>query len=128
MAVTRLKRKGLRNKARAKQRQEAIKKFTRLPPIKKVDIDAIKEEFAKNGKPSQPKKETSASPSADKSKPEEKTTSKTASAAEKKTEAAQSEVAPRRRPPKQLPRAIAHPTRKTLLRPPPRCANPPKAQ
>ena len=72
MAVTRLKRKGLRNKARAKQRQEAIKEFTRLPPIKKVDVEAIKAEFAKNGKSSKPKKETSASASADKPKTEQK--------------------------------------------------------
>ena len=52
MAVTRLKRKGLRNKARAKQRQDNIKKLTRMPPIENVDVDAIKEEFAqKSGKP-----------------------------------------------------------------------------
>ena len=86
MAVTRLKRKGLRNKARAKQRQEAIKKFTRLPPIQKVDVEAIKEEFAKNGPSSQSKKETSASAPADKPKPEEKTASKSAPATEQKPE------------------------------------------
>ena len=52
MAVTRLKRKGLRNKARAKQRQVDIKKLTLMPPIKNVDVDEIKEEFAqKSGKP-----------------------------------------------------------------------------
>ena len=52
MAVTRLKRKGLRNKARAKQRKEDIKDLTRMPPIQNVDVDAIKEEFAqKSGKP-----------------------------------------------------------------------------
>ena len=52
MAVTRLKRKGLRNKAVAKQRQENIKKLTKMPPIQNVDVDAIKEEFAKkSGKP-----------------------------------------------------------------------------
>lgn len=61
MAVTRLKRKGLRNKARAKQRQDAIKKLTRMPPIQNVDVDAIKEEFAKkSGKPVSKKKESPA--------------------------------------------------------------------
>ena len=52
MAVTRLKRKGLRNKARAKQRKQRIKDLTKMPPINNVDVDAIKEEFAKkSGKP-----------------------------------------------------------------------------
>ena len=66
-----MKRKGLRNKARAKQRQEAIKKFTRLPPIQKVDVEAIKEEFAKkSGQSGQPKKEATANASADEPKSE----------------------------------------------------------
>lgn len=52
MAVTRLKRKGLRNKARAKQRKQNIKELTRMPPINNVDVEAIKAEFAqKSGKP-----------------------------------------------------------------------------
>lgn len=46
MGVTRLKRKGLRNKANAKKRQDKIKQLRHLPPIKNVDVDKIKEEFA----------------------------------------------------------------------------------
>ncbi|WPP52140.1 hypothetical protein [Catalinimonas niigatensis] len=49
MGVTRLKRKGLRNKAKAKTRQDNIKKLTKQPPIKQVDIEAIKAEFEKKG-------------------------------------------------------------------------------
>ena len=91
MAVTRLKRKGLRNKARAKQRQEAIKEFTRLPPIKKVDAEAIKAEFAqKSGQSGPPKKEAAASASADQAKSDPaaappKAAPKSAPAAEEKT-------------------------------------------
>lgn len=47
MAVTRLKRKGLRNKANSAKRTGAIKRLTSTPVIKNVDIEAIKEEFAK---------------------------------------------------------------------------------
>ncbi len=49
MGVTRLKRKGLRNKAKAKTRIDNIKKLTKQPPIKNVDIEAIKAEFEKKG-------------------------------------------------------------------------------
>lgn len=49
MGVTRLKRKGLRNKAKAKTRQDNIKKLTKQPPIKQVDVEAIKAEFEKKG-------------------------------------------------------------------------------
>lgn len=47
MAVTRLKRKGLRNKLKAQKRQEKIKDLTHMPPIKNVDVEKIKAEFAK---------------------------------------------------------------------------------
>ena len=54
MAVTRLNRKGLRNKLKAKQRKQRIKALTRKPPILNVDVEAIKAEFAqKSGKPTQ---------------------------------------------------------------------------
>lgn len=59
MAVTRLKRKGLRNKLRAKERKENIKSLTHLPPIKNVDIEQAKEEFAKKSGKTSAKKEKS---------------------------------------------------------------------
>ncbi|WKN31728.1 hypothetical protein PZB74_22540 [Porifericola rhodea] len=49
MSVTRLKRKGLRNKAVAKKRQDTIKQLTKQPPIKNIDVEAIKAEFEKKG-------------------------------------------------------------------------------
>ncbi len=48
MGVTRLKRKGLRNKLKAQKRNEDIKKLTTLPPIKNIDVEKIKAEFEKN--------------------------------------------------------------------------------
>lgn len=47
MAVTRLKRKGLRNKLNAKARVTQIKDLLRKPDIRNVDVEAIKESFAK---------------------------------------------------------------------------------
>ncbi|MFA7472980.1 MAG: hypothetical protein WCY86_08775 [Spirosomataceae bacterium] len=47
MAVTRLLRKGLRNKAKAKARVQQIKDLMRRPDIRNVDVDAIKASFAK---------------------------------------------------------------------------------
>lgn len=47
MGVTRLKRKGLRNKLKAKTRQDKIKQLTKQPPIKQVDVEKIKAEFEK---------------------------------------------------------------------------------
>jgi hypothetical protein len=46
MAVTRLKRKEKRNRAKANNRVNAIKQLTKKPVIKNVDIEAIKAEFA----------------------------------------------------------------------------------
>lgn len=47
MAVTRLKRKGRRNKVVAKGKLADIKILSKQPVIKKVDVEAIKEEFKK---------------------------------------------------------------------------------
>jgi hypothetical protein len=46
MAVTRLKRKEKRNRAKANNRVQAIKQLSKKPIIKNVDIEAIKQEFA----------------------------------------------------------------------------------
>ncbi|MEQ9297529.1 MAG: hypothetical protein RIF33_03150 [Cyclobacteriaceae bacterium] len=45
MAVTRLKRKGRRNKLVSKQRLSTIKNLTSKPVITNVDIEEIKAEF-----------------------------------------------------------------------------------
>jgi hypothetical protein len=57
MAVTRLKRKGKRNKIRSKVRQTDIQRLNAKPVIKGVDIEKIKEEFAENLKKAPVKKE-----------------------------------------------------------------------
>lgn len=46
MAITRLKRKERRNRAKANDRQAKIKQFTTKPPVKNIDIEAIKKDFA----------------------------------------------------------------------------------
>lgn len=46
MAVTKLERKDRKNKARAVNRQTYIKQLSKKPVIKKVDVEAIKKEFA----------------------------------------------------------------------------------
>lgn len=53
MAITRLKRKDRKNKARANNRTAFIKHYRKLPVMKSVDVEAIKAEFeaAKTGKP-----------------------------------------------------------------------------
>ena len=48
MAVTQLKRKGLRNKAKAKSKVARIKDLLRTPEIRNVDVEAIKASFAAN--------------------------------------------------------------------------------
>jgi hypothetical protein len=58
MASTRLVRKALRNRAVSRKRQDAIKRLTSRPVIKNVDIEQIKEEFAKKKAAPAPKKET----------------------------------------------------------------------
>ncbi len=52
MAVTRLERKGRKNKNVAKKRVALIQRLSFVPVIKNVDVDAIKKEFdAKKLKP-----------------------------------------------------------------------------
>ncbi|MGB3618870.1 MAG: hypothetical protein WBA12_12185 [Catalinimonas sp.] len=48
MAVTRLKRKGLRNSSRATNKKKIIKRLNSKPPIKKVDIEELKKNFPGN--------------------------------------------------------------------------------
>lgn len=59
MAVTRLERKGRKNKAKASKRNQSIKLLNRKPVIKNVDIEEIKAEFSKLGdsKKAEPKAE-----------------------------------------------------------------------
>jgi len=45
MAVTKLKRKNRKKKARAKAGVIAIKRLNAKPPIKNIDIEAIKKSF-----------------------------------------------------------------------------------
>ena len=57
MAVTRLERKGRKNKAVAMKRTKTIQRLGAKPVIKKVDVEAIKAEFeAKGKKKAAPKK------------------------------------------------------------------------
>ncbi|MBL3657492.1 MULTISPECIES: hypothetical protein [Fulvivirga] len=60
MAVTRLKRKAKRNKVKSKVRQETIQRLNTKPVIKSVDVEQIKEEFAKGSKTAKAKKEAKA--------------------------------------------------------------------
>ncbi|HAA15824.1 MAG TPA: hypothetical protein DCE41_30575 [Cytophagales bacterium] len=46
MAVTRLKRKGAKNKSRAKTRVATIQRLSQKPVYKNVDVEAIKAEWA----------------------------------------------------------------------------------
>ncbi|QNF34547.1 hypothetical protein HUW51_18110 [Adhaeribacter swui] len=48
MAVTRLKRKDRKNKARANNRQRVIKQLLTTPVIKNVDVEALKASFTNN--------------------------------------------------------------------------------
>lgn len=50
MGVTQLKRKGLRNAAAGDNYQKELKRLTKKPPMKNVDVEAIKAEFAANKK------------------------------------------------------------------------------
>ena len=54
MAVTRLERKGRKNKNVAKNRVATIQRLSFVPVIKNVDVDAIKKEFdAKKAEPAE---------------------------------------------------------------------------
>ncbi len=46
MAITRLKRKDRKNKARANNKQRVIKQLLTTPVIKNVDVEALKAQFA----------------------------------------------------------------------------------
>lgn len=48
MAVTRLKRKDRKNKARANNKQRVIKQLLATPVIKNVDVEALKAQFSVN--------------------------------------------------------------------------------
>lgn len=45
MAITRLKRKDRKNKARANNKQTVIKQLLRVPVIKNVDVEELKAQF-----------------------------------------------------------------------------------
>lgn len=47
MAITRLERKGRKNKTVSKKRTSAIKRLSATPVVKNVDVEAIKAEFEK---------------------------------------------------------------------------------
>lgn len=51
MAVTRIERKQRKSKTLAKKKINTIKRLNAVPPIKKVDVEAIKAEFAKKAIP-----------------------------------------------------------------------------
>ncbi len=71
MAVTRLERKGRKNKTVAKKRVNAMKRLSTQPVIKNVDVEAIKAEFeSAAAKPATAKKEKA--PAAKKAKAEPK--------------------------------------------------------
>lgn len=61
MGVTRLKRKGKKNKAKSATRNFSLKHLTKVPVIKNVDIEELKKEFGAAGK-KQTKKAEAAAP------------------------------------------------------------------
>ena len=96
MAVTRLKRKGKRNKIRSKVRQVDIQRLNAKPIIKSVDIEKIKEEFAENLKKAPAKKEE---PKAEATATEvvEKPAAKKAAAKEDAPKAEKKKAAPKKK-------------------------------
>lgn len=60
MAITRLKRKGRKNKQKAAIRRSTIKQLTSKPVIKNVDVEEIKVSFSATAKEKSPKKEVKA--------------------------------------------------------------------
>ncbi|MDH5366357.1 MAG: hypothetical protein OEW67_05175 [Cyclobacteriaceae bacterium] len=60
MAITRLKRKGRKNKQTAALRRSSIKQLTSKPVIKNVDVEEIKKGFKTSTKEAKPKKEAKA--------------------------------------------------------------------
>lgn len=62
MAVTRLKRKDRKNKARANNKQRIIKQRLATPVIKNVDVEALKAQFADAANPVPATAETTEAP------------------------------------------------------------------
>ena len=60
MAITRLKRKDRKNKARANNRVERIKQLLSVPVIKNVDPEELKAQFSKSAKEEPKAKKASA--------------------------------------------------------------------
>ncbi len=58
MAVTRLERKGRKNKNVAKKRVNTMKRLSVKPVIKNIDVEAVKAEFDAASKPAAKKKTT----------------------------------------------------------------------
>ena len=75
MAVTRLERKGRKNKVVAKKRVKTMKRLSTKPVIKNIDIEAVKAEFdaKKEAKPAKKKEEKVEAAAAPATKAEEKT-------------------------------------------------------
>ncbi len=92
MAITRLERKGRKNKHIAKNRVNAIKRLNTVPTIKKVDIETIREEFTKKGKkkPISKVEKAGTAPKEEKKMPAEKKTEEASAKGEK-------EVAPKKK-------------------------------
>lgn len=65
MAITRLKRKGRKNKKTAAVRRSSIKQLTSKPVIKNVDIEEIKKGFKTSTEAAKPKKEVKEAPKAE---------------------------------------------------------------
>ncbi len=91
MASTKLVRKALRNRAVSRKRVNAIKRLTTKPVIKNVDIEQIKEEFAKKKVAPTAKKEA---PVKEEPKAESKEVKKEAPKAEETPKAESAEKAP----------------------------------
>ncbi len=91
MAITRLERKGRKNKSRAKARVATIKRLSSTPVIKNVDIEAIKASFEKPAAEKKAPKAKAEKAEAKEEvvaeeKPKAKTPKKAAKKAEEKTE------------------------------------------
>ncbi len=91
MAVTRLERKLKRDRAKAKRRIATMKRLNSLPPVKNIDIEAIKAEFEKKKGGSASKVANSKESSAPKT--EAKAATKSSEGAEVKAEAPKAEEA-----------------------------------
>lgn len=95
MASTKLVRKARVNIGRQKVRRDTIQRLLATPVIKKIDVDALKKEFAANPKPLpvEKKEKKAAAPKAEK-KPVEAKAAKTEEKAPKKAAAPKAEKKP----------------------------------